>query len=574
MSENYRITGTESQMTPGLHVFRKQETTEAKTGKVRVAAYCRVSTNLDMQKSSLDIQMASYERIIKEHPGWKLAGIYTDKGISGTSAERRVAFKQMIEDAKAGKIDYIIAKSTSRFARNTVDTLKYTRMLKEMGVGVYFEEQKIDTSSIASEMLLTIHAAFAQEESHSLSENLKKGYRSRFAMGIPKWSATYGYKKLDDGTWVPDEEKAQVVRRIFNMYLNGFNLPEIVEALTKDGVPGPGNKKTWFAHSLSTILHNEKYIGDVAMQKDYTIDHINHKRKRNSDASIPRFYKKDHHQAIVDRESFYHVQKILEMRDPHKGAIQYPFFGSLVCPYCGEKMMSVRLPSRYHHQAWFCAGPSSDKQFRFQRSSCQPFFVKGNYIEEGVVKAFKALLSELPENVDSVFLDNLDKHKEKVLAGRIHYMFLYELTDAVTFAKDEKGIINWNTIQVNWKCGITTYGCVEFKHASEIPVTRETAELRGMVYYANGEPTNGQTNAYYGVIASFDFCDKVRIIEETENEKVRSLSTIGMLVPTVIAPNTKKKEYKGDVIYEGAKDSRKSGDKESEGSSLRKGKYA
>ena len=239
MSDSYTIRGNESEMTPGLQVFRKHVEQTGKAPKVRVAAYCRVSTNLEIQQSSLEVQISSYRRIIREHPGWKLAGIYTDKGLSGTGASKRVQFQRMIEDAKAGKIDYIIAKSTSRFARNTVDTLSYTRMLKEMGVGVYFEEQKIDTANIASEMLLTIHAAFAQEESHSISENLKKGVRSRFAMGIPKWSETYGLRRTGPDVWEPYEPEAAVVRRIFSMYLDGMKLPVPRKCCRANGSPLP-----------------------------------------------------------------------------------------------------------------------------------------------------------------------------------------------------------------------------------------------------------------------------------------------------------------------------------------------
>lgn len=574
MNDNYMITGTESTMTPGLQVFTKTEVKKGRTKAIRVAAYCRVSTNLEVQKSSLEIQMSAYERIIRQHPGWKLAGIYTDRGLSGTAASRRVQFQKMIEDARAGKIDYIIAKSTSRFARNTVDTLKYTRMLKEWGVGVYFEEQKIDTGSVASEMLLTIHAAFAQEESHSISENMKKGVRSRFAMGIPKWSTTYGYRRISSDVWEPYEPEAAVVRRIFDMYLDGHKLPQIVQALEMDGIPGPGKKSTWFAHSLSTILHNEKYIGDVAMQKDYTIDHITHKRKRNRDASVTRYYRKDHHAPIIDRKKFADVQVMMEMNDPHKGAVQYPFYGTLRCPFCGEKMVSVRLPSRMHHQAWTCGGASSDKVLRSERTTCPQFFVKNSYVVEGVIEAFGNLCKNLPENLDDEFKEKMAKHKNRVLNGEVHYMFLLDLVESISFQKCEDGKVRWNTLVIRWKCGIETSGHIEYRRASEIPVTKDTAQLRGMVYYANGEPTNGQTNAYYSVQSLFEFCDKLMIFESFEDEKVGSMSSVGMLIPAVLAPTTTKVGFEGEVKYEGAKAARNKGDKDRESGCLCKGKYA
>lgn len=574
MNDNYMITGTESSMTPGLQVFTKTEVKKGRPRAIRVAAYCRVSTNLEMQKSSLEIQMSAYERIIRQHPGWKLAGIYTDKGLSGTAASRRVQFQKMIEDARAGKIDYIIAKSTSRFARNTVDTLKYTRMLREWGVGVYFEEQKIDTGSITSEMLLTIHAAFAQEESHSISENLKRGVRSRFAMGIPKWSTTYGYRRISKDVWEPYEPEAAVVRRVFNMYLDGHKLPEIVQALENDGIPGPGKKNIWFAHSLSTILHNEKYIGDVAMQKDYTIDHMTHKRKRNRDASVTRYYRKDHHTPIIDRKTFADVQVMLEMNDPHKGAIQYPFYGTLRCPFCGEKMVAVSLPSRWHHQAWTCGGPSSEKVLRSERTSCPQFFVKNFYVVEGVVDAFRNLCRNLQEKPGSDFVAKLEKHKDRVMRGEVHYMFLLDLVESISFREGEDGKVMWDTLVVRWKCQAETTGHIEYRRASEIPVTKDSAELRGMVYYANGEPTNGQTNAYYSVQGLFEFCDKLMIHESFADEKVGSMSSVGILIPAVLAPTTTKVGFEGEVKYEGAKAARNKGDKDPESGCLCKGEYA
>ena len=574
MNDSYTITGNESEMTPGLQVFRKQIEQTGRAPKIRVAAYCRVSTKLEMQQSSLDVQISAYERIIRQHPGWKLAGIYTDKGLSGTGASRRVQFQKMIEDAKAGKIDYIIAKSTSRFARNTVDTLSYTRMLKEMGVGVYFEEQKIDTANIASEMLLTIHAAFAQEESHSISENLKKGVRSRFAMGIPKWSETYGFRKTAVDVWEPYEPEATVVRRIFSMYLDGMKLPDIVSTLEREGVPCPGNKGRWYAHSLSTILHNEKYIGDVAMQKDYTVDHMTHKRIRNRDATVPRYYRSNHHRAIVDRETFADVQLMLEMRDPHKGSVQYPFYGTLRCPFCGEKMVSVHLPSRHHHQAWTCGGPSSDKVLRSERTSCPAFFVKNLYIVEGLTDAFRKLCDNHPSDVGSDFLMSLERHKEKVLVGEIHYMFLKQMVEHVTFAVSDNGCPDWNSLIVRWRCEIETIGHIEYRRASEIPVTRDTAELKGPIYYANGEPTNGQTNAYYSVQSLFDFCDLIMVHEEMDNEKVTSLSSVGMLIPAVLAPTTQKNGFEGEVIYESTKNPGQQRDETSECRGLCESEYA
>ena len=201
----------------------------------RVAAYCRVSTELEQQQSSLATQMEAFNDMIARHADWELAGIYTDEE-TGTSRRNRDGFNSLMADAEAGKIDIILVKSVQRFARNTVDALTATRRLKALGVSVFFERDNINTSQATSELYLTLMAAVAQEESHSLSENMKWGIRKRFAAGIPKWAATYGYRKTEEGDWVIEEREADQVRRIFDMYKNGSGLPAIVTALEQDCV--------------------------------------------------------------------------------------------------------------------------------------------------------------------------------------------------------------------------------------------------------------------------------------------------------------------------------------------------
>ena len=213
-----RIRKEQSPMAKDLTVISRKTKEKEQRKAIRVAAYCRVSTDLECQRSSLENQMELFRHRIENHPGWELCGIYVDKGLTGTSSKVRPDFLRMIADAEAGKIDYIITKSISRFSRNTVDLLNYVRRLRDVGVGVFFEEQKLDTGTIFSEMLLTIHGAFAQEESHSISENLKSGKRKRYAMGIPQWFAVYGYRKgKRKGEWEIIEEEADVIRLIFDM---------------------------------------------------------------------------------------------------------------------------------------------------------------------------------------------------------------------------------------------------------------------------------------------------------------------------------------------------------------------
>lgn len=219
----------------------------------RVGAYCRVSTDLETQQLSLESQMVGFREKIEKTPGWKLAGIYADEGITGTSARKRPKFNQMVKDAMAGKIDTIITKSISRFARNTVDCVATVRKLRDHGVNVYFEKENLDTSSPASEMVMTILAAFAQEESRSISENLKWGIRKRYEKGEGRWVPVYGYRQDEDGNMVIEPTEAETVQRMFDLYRKGMALPAIVDQLNADGIPSPRGSN-WTVTSAQVFM--------------------------------------------------------------------------------------------------------------------------------------------------------------------------------------------------------------------------------------------------------------------------------------------------------------------------------
>ncbi len=356
----------------------------------KVAAYCRVSTDKDIQQSSLELQMESYRDIISSHEDWELAEIYADEGKSGTATKSRKEFNRMIIDAQNGKIDYILAKSISRFARNTVDTLEYTRKLRDLGVGVFFEEQGLDTLSVTSEIFLTIHAAFAQEESHSISENMKHGLRNRVAMGIPKWSKTYGYRS-ENGKFIIDLAQASVVRYIFCSAANGMSLTEIVSSLKEQGIKSPSGKKEWFTHTVSMILRNERYIGDVQTQKTVTVDFLTHKRKIN-DGQVPNPYLSDDHEAIIDRETFERAGRAMDLKNSRRGSSQLPYYGYLKCPECGGNMVRFRLPCRKHESAWMCP--------------CQPTCIRQKYIDRAIESVLgKADLLTIRDNVERIKTD-------------------------------------------------------------------------------------------------------------------------------------------------------------------------
>ncbi len=337
-------------------------------GTTLVGAYCRVSTDKEIQKASLDIQMAAYERIIEDHPGWVLAGIYADKGLSGTSVNKRTEFLRMIEDARKGKIDYILVKSISRFSRNTVDLLQYIRELKQIGVNVYFEKEHIDTGTSNSEFMLSLFGAAAQEEIISLSNNVKMGKRMRFARGEQPWTHIYGYER----GWKIVPQEAAVIQRIYDMYLNGVPLLNIVDVLNEEGIPCSSGYGRWQCHTISEIMKNEKYAGHIRMQKTYIKDPITHERASNRNAVIKQFFKRDHHAPIVSEDVWEAANLVMTMKNKGRGTPQYPFYGILHCPYCGANM--VRFFYRQGEWFWTCGGNRTGNT-REKRSDCPPYAI-------------------------------------------------------------------------------------------------------------------------------------------------------------------------------------------------------
>ena len=287
--------------------------------KRRVAGYARVSTDSDEQFTSYEAQVDYYTKFIQSKPEWEFVKVYTDEGISGTNTKRREGFKEMITDALDGKIDLIVTKSVSRFARNTVDSLVTIRKLKENGVECYFEKEGIYTFDGKGELLITIMSSLAQEESRSISENCTWGQRKRFADGkvsVP-FQRFLGYDRGPDGNLVVNREQAVIVKRIYSLFLQGMTYHGIADTLTKDGIPTPGGKKKWSLSTVKSILSNEKYKGDALLQKSYTVDFLTKKTKVN-EGEIPQYYVEDNHEAIIDPEVFEMVQREMAKRGKGK----------------------------------------------------------------------------------------------------------------------------------------------------------------------------------------------------------------------------------------------------------------
>lgn len=365
----------------------------ANTRKRRVAAYARVSTNSEEQKTSYEAQVDYYTAYIRNHDDWSFVQVYADKGITGTSTKKRERFNDMVEDALAGKIDLIITKSVSRFARNTVDSLTTIRKLKEHGVEVYFEEQNIHTLDSKGELLLTIMSSLAQEESRNISENVTWGQRKRFADG--KVSMPYkhflGYRKGEKGGPEIVPEEAETVRRIYRMLLEGHTPYGIKTALEADGILSPAGRKTWQTATILSILTNEKYKGDALLQKTFCTDFLTKKMKVN-EGEVPQYYVEGSHPAIVSAEVFDMAQEELARRKKlgrqHNGA--NCFSGKIFCGCCGEMYGSKVWHSndKYRRVIWQC-----NAKFKNHEPCATPHLTEQD-IQERFLRALNRLLAK------------------------------------------------------------------------------------------------------------------------------------------------------------------------------------
>lgn len=331
--------------------------TTTPTQKVRrVAAYARVSTSSDEQATSYEAQVSYYTTLITSRADWTLAGIYTDEGISGTSTKHRVGFQNMITDALAGKIDLIVTKSVSRFARNTVDSLTTVRQLKDKGVEIFFEKENIWTLDAKGELLITIMSSLAQEESRSISENVRWGRRKSFQDG--KVTMPYphflGYVKGSDGKPAVDPEEAKLVRRIYSMFLSGYSFSQIAQTFTSEGIPVPGYKgERWHPSTIKSILTNERYKGDALLQKTFIGDFLTKKQIRNH-GQLPQYYVTASHEAIIDPDTWELVQ--YEVRARKGRRTPYAFSMKIKCTICGGWYGSKIWHSndKYRTTIWQC----------------------------------------------------------------------------------------------------------------------------------------------------------------------------------------------------------------------------
>ncbi len=389
----------------------------SKYDQLRVAPYCRVSTDSEEQLTSYTMQKRVYTEMIMSKPEWQLVDIYADEGISGTRADKRNEFQRMIRDCRRGKIDYIITKSVSRFARNTAECIEFVRQLKLMGIGVIFEEQNIDTLKCDSELLMTIHAGFAQAESESISRNITWSYRKRFENGdvVFNFSKILGYRKGADGKPEIIPEEAEIVRSLFDMFLSGMTLREIADYLKAEGIRTKSGKDTWSIASVQNILKNEKYCGDAITQKTVTVDCISKTRKKNT-GEAPMYYIRNNHPAIIDRKTFHKAQAEMARRNSKRSPSdkssvsgqgrhsRYALSDVMHCGECGTKyrrtiwcVKGERIP------VWRCCNRlDHGKQFCKHSPT-----IKESDLHEAIVRAMSKFSGEDYDSFHSAMLGSI-----------------------------------------------------------------------------------------------------------------------------------------------------------------------
>ncbi|MFZ5975895.1 MAG: recombinase family protein [Bacillota bacterium] len=384
--------------------------------RLRVAAYCRVSKDSEEQLNSYNSQMKYYKEFVESNPNWLLVDIYADEAISGTQVTKRTDFQRMITDATNGLIDLIITKSISRFARNTLDTLKYVRLLKERNIAVIFEKENINTLTMNGEILLTILSSLAQQESESISANVKMGLKMKMKRGeLIGFQGCLGYDyNPNDKTININIEEADTVRYIFQRYVEGAGAYTIAKELTMLGFKTKRGSSTWGESAIRRIIKNEKYKGDILMGKTFTVDPITHRRLENM-GEEEKYYIKDHHQPIVSEEMFNEAHRLLEQRSiklnnkgtADKKSYKYTFSSKIFCFFCGGTFSRRSWHSGYKHEkrVWQCT--TATKKGR--RNCPDSKGLDEKLIENAFMDSYKLICTNNSEVIEE-FMQRLEKH--------------------------------------------------------------------------------------------------------------------------------------------------------------------
>lgn len=378
-----------------LNRFNSEPVTAVR--KRRVAGYARVSTDLEEQATSYETQMTYYRNYIESREDWEFAGMYSDEGITATNTKKRTGFNLMIEDALSGKIDLIITKSVSRFARNTVDSLTTIRKLKDKGIEVYFEKENIWTLDAKGELMITIMSSLAQEESRSISENTTWGKRKQFADG--KGSVAFSWFLGYDKDFKINEEQAATVRLIYRLFISGLSFYAITKELESRGIKSPSGKDRWHISTVKSILTNEKYRGDALLQKQYTTDFLQKKRKTNN-GEIPQYYVEEHHEAIIPPAQFDFVQAELARREQNGRYSGVSIFSNKIkCGCCGGWYGSKVWHStdKYRKVIYRC-----NRKYGKDTPPCNTPHLSEEEIKKLFLKALNALVEAKEETIENL----------------------------------------------------------------------------------------------------------------------------------------------------------------------------
>ena len=501
--------------------------------KLRVAAYCRVSTELEQQQSSYDIQIEYYTRHIMQNPNWIFAGVFADDGRSATNTFRRDDFNQLMNQCMKGKVDMVITKSISRFARNTVDCISWVRKLREKNVAVYFEKENLNTLDDSTEMILTILSSQAQEESRAISTNVKWGYARKFEKGESTRQRSYGFRKAPTGEMCIVEEEAAVIRNMARWFLDGDSLERIKHRLEDAGIETTTGKKTWSTGTIYNILTNEKIMGDVLLQKTFTADYLTKRRVKNS-GQQKQYYVKNHHEAIIPKTVYYKIQEEIARRSSLKKAgtrkgktaqgvysSKYALTGIMVCNECGahyrrttwakngKKVIVWRCINRLEHGTKRCHESPTLKEEVIQEAIMgklhslsidqeEENFLNG--VKEDILRAAKVVGGACTE-------EEIDKTIEELRD---------QLMDYVGMAAREHGGENWYSDRMR-KLGLQIS---ELKRRRES--IREQEKIRDEYEYLDQEisriigETGGATGAEFDNIFIRQIVQEIRVISKNK----------------------------------------------------------
>lgn len=480
--------------------------------KLKVAAYCRVSTDYEEQQSSIQIQKEHFSSLAAKHPDWEFSGIYADI-VSGTKKEKRPELNRLLSDCAAGSINLVLTKSVSRFARNTTDLLEMVRSLTAIGTDIFFERENIDTRTMDSEFLLTILASLAEDESHSISANCRWGLQKRFENGTYRAaSAPYGYN-LVDGNYAVNELEAEIVKEIFNRALAGEILRQIAANLNarrirtkRDGQMWKGKivHPKWTGYSISAILKNVSYTGDQILQKCYTDSSF---RMRRNDGQYPQFYLEEHHPAIIDRQTFEAVQKMLEgnRKGPQSKKQYTALSGMLTCGCCGASL--TRHKNRIGNVYWVCA------RHRKKADACGLPSLR----EEDFIEDFKKLMWDL-KTEDAL----VREYRESLTVRFQHHPKVNRIEERI--AEIDREMNSRNNIR-SW------VRSADFQtRQNELAAERETLQSDlDMMKDSRIEMTEELLSLIHSVGGSFDFEDTFQKITETVTIHDRSVFTVRFL---------------------------------------------